>query len=49
MFSRADECKDVNVGDPDCPMKSLQDEFGANIVVSHLNAWQSLSSALNCV
>ena len=20
MFTRADECQDVNVGDPDCPM-----------------------------
>ena len=46
VFTRADECQDVNVGDPDCPMERLQDEFGADFVVSHLNAWQFLSSAL---
>ena len=27
-------------------MERLQDEFGADIVVSHLNAWQFVSSAL---
>ena len=46
MFTRANECQDVNVGDPDCPMERLQDEFGVNIVISHLNAWQFLSSSL---
>ena len=46
VFTRADECQDVNVGYPDCPMERLQDEFGADFVVSHLNAWQFLSSAL---
>ena len=46
VFKRANECQDVNVGDPDCPMERLQDEFGVNIVISHLNAWQFLSSAL---
>ena len=46
VFKRANECQDVNVGDPDCPMEKLQDEFGVNIVISHLNAWQFLSSAL---
>ena len=46
VFTRADECQDVNVGDPDCPMERLQDELGADIVISHLNAWQFLSSAL---
>ena len=46
VFSRANECQDVNAGDPDCPMERLQDEFGVNIVILHLNAWQFLSSAL---
>ena len=46
VFTRADECQDVNIGDPDCPMQRLQYEFGVDIVISHLNAWQFLSSAL---
>ena len=46
VFTRANECQDVNVGDPDCPMERLQDEFGVDIVILHLNAWQFLSSAL---
>ena len=46
MFTRADEFQDVNVEDSDCPMESLLDEFGANIVVSYLNTWQLLSLAL---
>ena len=46
VFTRANECQDVNVGDPDCPMERLRDEFGVDIVISHLNAWQFLSSAL---
>ena len=46
MFTRANECQDINVGDPDCPMERLQDEFGVDIVILHLNAWQFLSSAL---
>ena len=46
MFKRADECQHVNVGDPKCPMERLQDEFGVDIVLSNLNAWQFLSSAL---
>ena len=46
MFARADEYQDVNVGDPDCPMERLQDEFGVDSVISHLNAWQFLSFAL---
>ena len=46
VFRRATECQDVNVGDPDYPMERLQDEFGVDIVVLHLNAWQFLSSAL---
>ena len=41
-----DKCQDVNVGDPDCPMERLQNEFGVDNVISHLNAWQFLSSAL---
>ena len=45
-FSRANECQDVNVGDPDCPIERLQDEFGVDIVIFHLNACQFLSSAL---
>ena len=28
VFTRANECQDVNVRDPDCPMERLQDEFG---------------------
>ena len=43
---RADECQNVNVGDPDWPMERLQDEFGVDIVILHLNAWQFLSSTL---
>ena len=43
---KADECQDVNVGDPDYPVERLQDEFGADIGVSYLNVWQFLSSAL---
>ena len=46
LFTRADESKDVNVGDPDCPMERLQDEFGVDIVISHLNARQYVSSKL---
>ena len=46
MFTRANECQDINVGDPDCPMERLKDEFGVGIVILHLNAWQFLSSAL---
>ena len=46
MFTRANECQGVNVGDPDCPMERLQDEFGVDIVISYLNAWQFLSSTL---
>ena len=46
MFIRANECQDINVGDPDWPMERLQDEFGVDIVILHLNAWQFLSSAL---
>ena len=46
MFTRANECQDVNVGDPDCPMDGLQDRFGVDVVISQLNAWQFLSSAL---
>ena len=43
---RANECQDVNVRDPDCPTERLQDEFGVDIIISHLNTWQFLSSAL---
>ena len=46
VFTKVNECQDVNVGDSDCPMERLQDEFGVDIVISHLNAWQLLSSAL---
>ena len=46
VFTRPDECQDVNVRDPDGPTERLQDELGADIIVSHLNAWQFLSSAL---
>ena len=46
VFTRVNECQDVNVGDPDCLMERLQDEFGADIVISHLNAWKFLSFAL---
>ena len=42
VFTRANEGQDVNVGDPDCPIERLQDEFGVDIVISHLNAWQFL-------
>ena len=38
VFTRADECQVVNVEDRDCPMERLQDEFGVDIVISHLNA-----------
>ena len=46
MFKRANTFQDVNVGDPDCSMERLQDEFGVDMVISRLNAWQILSSAL---
>ena len=46
VFRRANECQNVNVGDPDCPMERLQDKFGVDIAILHLNAWQFLSSAL---
>ena len=36
VFTRANECQDVNVGDPDCPMERLQDEFRVDIVILHL-------------
>ena len=36
----------LNVGDPDCPMERLQNEFGVDTVILHLNARQFLSSAL---
>ena len=28
VFTRANECQDVNVGDLDCPMERLQNKFG---------------------
>ena len=40
VFTRANECQDDNVGDPDCPVERLQYAFGVDIVISHLNAWQ---------
>ena len=46
VFTRADESQDVNVGDPDCPMERLQDEFGVDVVISHLNTRQYVSSNL---
>ena len=46
VFTRANECQDVKVGDTDCPMEILQDEFGVDIVILHFNAWQFLSPAL---
>ena len=46
VFTRANECQGVNVGEPDCPMQRLQDEFGVDIVILQLNAWQFLSPAL---
>ena len=49
MFTRTDERQDVNVGDPDCPMERLQDEFEVDIIISHLNDWQFFSSALKSV
>ena len=33
VFTRTDECQDVNVGNSDCPIKRLQDEFGACVCV----------------
>ena len=45
MFTRADECQDVDLGDPDCLMEKLQNEFGVD-VVSQFNAWEFLSSSL---
>ena len=45
MFTRADECQDVDLGDPDCLMEKLQKEFGVD-VVSQFNAWEFLSSSL---
>ena len=47
MFTRSNECQEVSVGDPDCPMETLQDEFGVDIAISPFNAWQVLSSTLN--
>ena len=46
VFTRADECQVVNVEDRDCPMERLQDEFGVDIVISHMNAWEFLSCTL---
>ena len=46
VFTRANECQDVDMGDPDWPMDRLQDGFKVGIVISHLNVWQFLSSAL---
>ena len=46
VFTRANGCQDVNVGDPDCSMDRLQDEFGVDVVISHLNVWQIMSSAM---
>ena len=46
VFTRANECEGVNVGEPDCPMQRFQDEFGVDIVILQLNAWQFLSPAL---
>ena len=45
VFIRANECQDVNVGDPDCPMEKLQDEFGVDIVILHLRVVQRLGRA----
>ena len=46
MFTRADECQNVDVGDSDYPMERLQDEFGVDIAISPVNAWQILLFAL---
>ena len=46
LFTRANEYQDINVGDSDYPMERLQDEFGVDIFILHLNAWQFLLSAL---
>ena len=46
VFTRANECQDINVGDRDCLMERLQDEFGVDILILHLNAWHFLSLAL---
>ena len=44
VFTRADEYQDVNIGDSDCPMERLQDEFGVDIVTLYLSTWQFLSA-----
>ena len=36
VLTRADECQDMNVGGPDCPMERFQDEFEVDTVISHL-------------
>ena len=46
VFTRAEESQDVNVGDPYCPVERLQDEFGVDIVISHLHTRQYVSSTL---
>ena len=46
VFISADESQGINIGDPDCPMEGLQDDFGVDIVISHLNVWQFVSSTL---
>ena len=38
VFTWADKCQNVNVGDPDCPIERIQDDFGADIDTLHLNA-----------
>ena len=45
VFTGTNDCQDINVGDPDCPMERLQDEFGMDNVILHLNAWQFLPSS----
>ena len=44
VFTRADECQDVNVGDPDCPDGEVAGRVRRGTVISHLNAWQFLSA-----
>ena len=46
VFIRADESQGINIEDPDSPMERLQDDFGVDIVISHLNVWQFVSSTL---
>lgn len=44
--SAKDSANDVNVGDPEVAVYTLQAQFGEGVVAAHVKAWQLLSTSL---